>query len=410
VEVLNADGSVIPRVVLQATYDSYFTFRGKDSEQTSDFRLFNWREMQLNQYLYCNGEVVRLFHYPRGPDSGYNVYPNFGKRHTCFDTPPLTHALNEPCYVVEPYAPGTQIVPNGLPTFVVNYENDDHSLRRYGSDSFLTFTAPSEGEYLVRVGDVRGQQGSDYRYELAIRAPKPNFSIASVDLGSGEVMASLGHKYVVTINREDGFDGPVSIHATGLPAGFSATPLVVEAGHFRAWGRIIADENAVAPSEEAASAGKLVASAQIKGRAVTKWPHDLGKLALKPKGKLQVELAPSQPDAPKKNGLPVIEIVAGTTSTFLLRAKRDGFGGRVSFFGKEDSCMNAPHGIYVDNIGLNGVQIQANETERVGFLTAEPWVEPQERVIFFEATGAGKPTTNPVVLRILSPKTNVANR
>ena len=68
------------------------------------------------------------------------------------------------------------------------------------------------------------------------------------------------------------------------------------------------------------------------------------------------------------------------------------------------------HGVYVDDIGLKGVQIQANETERVGFLTVEPWVEPQERLIFFEAAEGGKPTTNPVVLRILSPKTDVASR
>ncbi len=407
VEVLSAEGNVIPRVVLQATYDSYFTFRGKDSEQTGDFRVHNWREMRLNQYLYCNGEVVRLFYYPRGPDSGYNTYPNFGNRHTFFDTPPMTHALNEPCYIVEPHSPGAAITPNGLPTFVVNYENDDDSLRRYGSDSFLTFTAPSDGEFLVRVTDVRGQQGPDYRYELAVRAPQPDFSIQSVDLGNGEIMAGAGHKFSVTINREDGFNGPVTIHASGLPAGFSATPLVVEAGHFRAWGRILAEENAATLSEDAASAGKLVPVAEIAGRKVTKWPHDLGKLTLNPSGKLQVKLAPSQPDAPEKNGMPVIEIVAGTTATFILRAERNGFEGIVSF-GKEDAALNAPHGIYVDNIGLKGVQIQKDETERIVFLTAEAWVKPQEQIIFFEAEEAGKPTTNLVLLRVLSPKADVA--
>ena len=38
--------------------------------QAADFRLFNWEEMHLNEYLYANGEVVKLWLYPRGPDSG----------------------------------------------------------------------------------------------------------------------------------------------------------------------------------------------------------------------------------------------------------------------------------------------------------------------------------------------------
>src|SRR5690606_770291 len=70
VEVLDADGNRIERVLLQAVQDSYFTFRGKDSTQTGDFRVFNWEEMSLDQYFYAGGEVVKLWMYPRGPDSG----------------------------------------------------------------------------------------------------------------------------------------------------------------------------------------------------------------------------------------------------------------------------------------------------------------------------------------------------
>ena len=102
IEVLTAEGKAIPRVLLQAVRDSYFTFRGKDSRQTGDFRVHNWEEMTLNQYLYSAGEVVKLYHYPRGPDSGFNVYPNTGNRHAFFDTSAVTHALHEPCYIVQP--------------------------------------------------------------------------------------------------------------------------------------------------------------------------------------------------------------------------------------------------------------------------------------------------------------------
>ena len=71
-------GNRVPRVLLQAVRNSYFTFRGKDDIATDDFRVFNWEEMRLNEYLYANGEVVKLWLYPRGPDSGFVVYPGEG--------------------------------------------------------------------------------------------------------------------------------------------------------------------------------------------------------------------------------------------------------------------------------------------------------------------------------------------
>ena len=63
--------------------------------------------------------------------------------------------------------------------------------------------------------------------------------------------------------------------------------------------------------------------------------------------------------------------------------------------------VNAPHGVYVDNIGLNGVLIVEGQDERQIFITAEPWVKAMERVIFVESGEAGRPTSNPVILRIL---------
>ena len=172
-EVLDSHGSRIPRVLLQAVRDSYFTFRGKNDHQTDDFRVFNWDEMRINDYLYANGEVVKFWLYPRGPDSGFVAYPGRGNRWGYFDTTPLAHALNEPCYVVQPHPPGTTLVANGLPVFSVYYENDDDAHRELGKDSRLFFTAPADGEYLVKVKDVRGFQGPEFRYTLTVREPPP---------------------------------------------------------------------------------------------------------------------------------------------------------------------------------------------------------------------------------------------
>ena len=139
-EVLDAAGNPIPRVVLQAVRPTYFTFRGHNSTSLSDFRLHGWQDMELNEYLYANGEVVKLWMYPRGPDSGFLVYPGVdGNRYTYFGTTAITHALNEPCYIVEPHPPGTKLIPNGLPQYTLYYENDDDGWRKLGADSRVTF-------------------------------------------------------------------------------------------------------------------------------------------------------------------------------------------------------------------------------------------------------------------------------
>ena len=82
-----------------------------------------------------------------------------GARRCYFDTSAVDHALNEPVYIVEPYAPGTKLADNGLPVFPLYYANDDDASRKLGRDSRLTFTAPADGDYLVRVADTRGYGG-----------------------------------------------------------------------------------------------------------------------------------------------------------------------------------------------------------------------------------------------------------
>ena len=267
ISVVHADGSAIPRVQLQAVRDTYFTFRGKDSDTTGDFRLHNWEEMRLNQYLYCAGEVVKLFHYPRGPDSGFNVYPNFGKRRGFFDTTPLAHALHEPAYIVEPHPPGIELPPNGLPVFTLHYENDDDGQRRMGKDSRLTFVAPQDGEYCVMIRDVRGVQGPEFKYELFVRPPKPGFDgkILNTDPSVGR---GSGTKIGVEVERIDGFSGPIDVRFENLPEGFSiAGPLQIEPQHDRLWATLQASDDVTAPSEEQSKAVRVVAEARIHGRA-----------------------------------------------------------------------------------------------------------------------------------------------
>ena len=45
VQVFDAEAQPVLRTRLQAVHESYFTFRGKNSSQSNDFRLFDWQAM-----------------------------------------------------------------------------------------------------------------------------------------------------------------------------------------------------------------------------------------------------------------------------------------------------------------------------------------------------------------------------
>lgn len=407
VEILTPQGERIPRVLLQAVRDSYFTFRGKDANQADDFRIFNWEEMELNEYLYSGGEVTRLWLAPRGPDSGFKVYPGGGMRYGYFDTTPVVHALGEPCYIVEPHPPGTDLIPNGLPTFTLYYQNDDDGRRELGADSRVTFTAPADGEYLVRVRDVRGFQGEAFQYTLTLRPRRPDFQVI-VHGGNPTVAAGSSREFRVEAKRSDGFDGPIRVELTGLPPGFTATsPIVIEAGQNNALGLLSAAADAVAPMGEVAKGTKATASAEIRGQVVTHDAGTLGELKLGPKPKVLLTIVaadggakplPSEPGKPLEFELPV-----GQTIMLKVVAQRDGFAGNIPF-GNEDSGRNLPHGVIVDNIGLNGLLMVENTSEREFFLTAAKWVPEQARLVHLRTTVEGEQATAPILLHIRRPK------
>ena len=403
VEILDARGNRVERARLQAVRDSYFTFRGKDDASTNDFRVFKQDEMHLNEYLYANGEVSKLWLYPRGPDSGYVVYPGEGKRWGYFDTTPLAHALGEPCYVVEPHPPGAELVPNGLPVFPVYFENDDESHRELGKDSKLYFTAPSDGQYLARVRDVRGSEGADFRYSLSIRPSRPDFQVTIVP-GKSPIGAGEAREFRVKARRSDGFDGPIRIDVDGLPPGFSATtPLVIEADQVEALGVVYAAPDAKASPPDQPKTGRVLASATIDGKKVDHPVDPIGeiKLADKPQLTLKIQAAEGGPrpirDEP---GSPIeFEIKRGQTIELKVRVERNGHVGQVPL-GNEGAGRNLAHGVIVDNLGLNGLLIVEKQDERTFFVTADSTAAPQARTFHLTTAAAGGHSSHPVLLHV----------
>jgi hypothetical protein len=406
--VLDATGNPIPRVELQAVRPSYFTFRGHDSMSLADFRLHKWQDMELNEYLYANGEVVKLWLYPRGPDSGFLLYPGVdGNRYTYFGTTAVTHALNEPCYIVQPHAPGTPLIPNGLPALTLYYENDDDGWRKLGTDSRVAFTAPTDGEYVAVVRDVRGLGGDDFRYELIIRAPRPDFQI-QVKAADLSVNAGSGKEFSVVADRIDDFDGDINVEVAGLPPGFHVSkPLVIQAGQTTAYGTITADANAPALKTENAKAATLTASAIINREKIVKPAVSLGELKLAEAPKLLVRILTSQSAAQSATAESSSEqtaelvIAPGETISAVVKVERRGFDGEITF-GNEYSGRNLPHGVYVDNIGLNGLTLLQGESERQFFITAAKWVPETTRPFHLRAEVEGNQTSWPVILHVRS--------
>ncbi|MFT5468771.1 MAG: WD40 repeat protein [Verrucomicrobiales bacterium] len=403
VEIFDSSSEPVERVVLQAVRDSWFTFRGKDSNTSDDFRVHNWREMELNQLLYANGEVVKLFHYPRGPDSGFKVYPGFGNRETLFDTTPLSHPLGEPCYIVRALPPGTEPSPNGLPVYRLFYENDDDSSRRMGKDSKLHFTAPADGDFVVRIRDVRGFGGEEFGYAMTVRPRRPDFKI-TIGGQNAKVSPGSGKEFELKVERMDNFKGEIRVDITGLPSGFTASsPIVIEAGQARAYGVINAGHDAPAP---AAAESKLKATATIRGKSVTREIGSLGKIELGEPAKVAVQILPDGKSGNVVNepGKPLeFTIAPGETITARVKAARIDFKERIEL-GKDDAGRNLPHGVYVDNIGLNGLLIVEGQDERQFFITAAPWVPDTTRIFHIKTGAAGGHATLPAILHVRSGK------
>lgn len=406
--ILDAKGAPVEQVVLQAVRDSWLTFRGKDSSTSNDFRVHNWEEMELNEFLYVNGEVVKLHLYPRGPDSGFIVYPGFGDRRTWFQTTPMSHPLGQPCYIVRALPPGSDPGRTGLPVYRVYYENDDDPDRRFGADSVLRFTAPADGDYVVRLSDTRGFGGEGYDYTLVARSLKPDFSITSAwkDL---KLAPESGRELVFTATRMDGYEGPIEVTVAGLPETLSiAQPIVIEPGQDRAFATLRSTAAFAGLSKEDAAKVTVHAKAMINDQPVAKEAGKAMPVALLDKNKLRVHLKPDgESGRMAEDGVLEYTIHPGETITAIVAAERNGIEGDIQF-GKEDAGRNLPFGVYVDNIGLNGLMLQPEESEKRLFITASKVTAPGVRDFHLQTPAGGGHTTQRVRLRVLPKESPVA--
>ena len=394
-EITDPQANPILRTRLQAVRESYYTFRGKDSLSIDDFRLHRWEDMQLNEWLYSGGEVVRLWLYPRGPDSGFKVYPGFGNRFTYFGTSPIAHALNEPAWIVRELAPDQPPVSNGLPVFPIFYSNDDDPMRKSGKDSSIEFLTPYDGRFLIRLRDTRGQSGTDYHYRLSIVPPNPRFDF-KLETNELTLRPDVGSEFIVSIDRFDGLDEDVQIEFEDLPEGIRVIqPLTIEKGQLKAIGQIRALSNKLSelPKEFEIT---LKAKCQLGNQERISEQKPKLKIKVNPKPTMTLKIVGKE-DPDEAPPIEKLHIRPGQTVSAKLVIQRGELAGDIAF-GGDDSGRNLPHGCFVDNIGLNGLLIPAGQSTREVFITAAPIVQPQRRVFHLRGNVDGNPTSLPVEL------------
>ncbi len=396
IAVLWPDGRPVERLLMQAVRDSAITFRPIDSV-AADARVDNWREMELNELMWMQGEVAKIFRMPEGPDSGFAFYTNGGKRIAYFDTSATAHALDEPCYIVEAHPPGTKLVANGLPVFTLHYENDDDGTRVVGTDSRLLFTAPADGDFIVRVRESRGAAGERFAYRLLAREARPDFAVKSAQAG-GVVNVGSGVDFTLTADRKDGFDGDIVCEISGVPEGWRVTsPIVIQAGHLVAKGSISALPNAAKWT-----AARIAGSAEVGGKKITHAAGEIAGVKLEGEAPMIVSLQPagadhsapafSRSDAEKPAE---ITLAPGETVSAWVVLKRGSAKGALRF-----DVENLPHGVVVDNLGLNGITLLEGQDAGEIFIKAAPWVPEMERLVFAVSRESGKQASLPVLLHV----------
>ncbi len=114
-------------------------------------------------------------------------------------------------------------------------ENDDtidesQGLITQHADPYLRYTIRADGDYIVRIGDIRSNVGGDeYAYRLTIAPPKQDFDLRvfPANLAVPQGASALAK---VKAYRWDGFNGEINVSAASLPPGFVASDIAIGTG------------------------------------------------------------------------------------------------------------------------------------------------------------------------------------
>ncbi len=367
IEIMDANGQLVPRAAIRAEWETKLTLRDKESSGAG-IRIESWNGVKPGDFMMAGNELMQVDRLPKGPDEDtfFVADPFNGDRIGMLETTPEGHAINSPIYKVSVHPPGTRFSANGLPTVTLYYRNDDGSAM-YGKDSRLTFTAPTDGEYGLKLGDVRGLHGYNFGYRLSAHEPRPDFSIVA-DLLNPNVPLGAARPITVTANRMDGFAGDIDVKLSELPAGWTASTGTIKAGQTSTVLILAASEKAVGGFPLKVQGSALMGKQRVVRNVDT---HE--KLSL-------VSTAPT-PELTVFTDVQRLTVEPGGTVSMTASIKRHkGFAGRVPI-----EVRGLPHGIITTDVGLNGILITPTETAMRFTFEVQPWVKPGEQPFYIVA-------------------------
>ncbi len=355
-EILDAMGKPIPRLVLRGLAKTLTVFRDHDSANPG-IRIENWNELAVNDFVLVGNELMKIRALPRNPDDDCRFYTIDNKRLGFEGTTPVHHFLGQPMYKVSLNLPGRTFPPNGLPQVTLFYQNDDGGPKQ-GKDSLLEFDPPADGTYLIRVREMQGRSGPDYGYRLLLREPNPDFNLRITPLKTQPALGS-GIAMNVDIDRFDGFDAPVDLKVSGLPEGFQAPNLTIPRGELSVNFSLFASLKAKNPAK---GFGKwtIKASSQSNGKLIEK--------------SILLEAPTLGEPGDLRTFTEAQEVIAkkGAAIKILVKIERlNGFNARVPL-----EIKGLPHGATVLDVGLNGILILPGQVERLVTIQVEPWMQP----------------------------------
>jgi hypothetical protein len=353
-EILDTKGSPVERATIRCVLETSTTLADFSSSDRG-IRILSPTGFAVGDYMMIGAEIIQVEALPRGPDDDF-AFTGFGEQRIAYlDTTPEAHAMDQAAYKVQIHPAGTQFAPNGLPVVHLPYRNDDGG-PGYGKDSLLHFTAPADGDYVVRLRDVRKLAGPDYAYRLTVRQPSPDF-VLSVSPRNPNVPMGGRIPITVTALRLDGFDGPIDVSLKDVPAGLHATQGTIGPGEISTTLLVSADAGA---HLEGSAPLEIVGRAQFGTQRAERRtnPEDKLKLiALMPKPDIVLTAETKQ----------VVLEPGGTAEVEVAIQRNNGYAGRVPV-----DVRNLPPGVRVLDVGLNGVLINETETRRKFTLAALP--------------------------------------
>ena len=387
IEVLDAQGNAIPRATIRCLNQTTTTLSDRDS-RTTGVRLTSTTGFHVNDYLMIGDELNQLDYISDQPDADVDLKGINGLRLAFLGTSPVVHAVNTPVYRAQILPPDAEFPPNGLPVFHLTWRNDDGG-PGYAADSRIDFVAPADGQYFLHLKDVRGMGGPDFAYRLSIRETVPDYQLAATPQNPN-IPKGGRVPLTVSVDRLQGYEGPVEIEVKGLPAGVTAGPAKISAGEDSTV--VVLSASADASADAPPGTMEIVGHATINGRDVARSANLSAMLNAdaRPEQPLQLATIIPPPDVVVTTETRELSLEPGQQVTVTLHvARQNGYKGRVPCYVK-----NLPHGVQVVNIGLNGVLVTETQTSRTFTLRAEDWAKPIEQPIYVVAEVESDSSTN----------------